>query len=223
MKNDAIPTRRGKDRIPVWIVDDNRSFCFLLSEALNQSKIVECRRFFHSCQTAIDALIKGNKGPGAILLDIKMPGMSGLQAIAKMRELSPETRIIMLTSYDADENIRIAINRGASGYLLKTSTPTEIVSAILNAEKGGAALDAMITKRMLEVYLGQNQSNPYHLTKREQDVLRCAADGLTVQAMADRLSLSFFTVENHLRSIHRKFHVHNRQSLIIKAMKERLI
>ena len=189
---------RAKYRIPVWIVDDNKSFCFILSEALNQTKVVESRRYF-------------------------LPGMSGLDAIAKMRELSPETRIIMLTSYDADENVRIAVNQGASGYILKTATLIEIVSAIVETEKGGAVLDSMITKRILQIYLGQNQSNPYHLTKREQDVLRCAVDALTVQEMADRLSLSFFTVENHLRSIYRKFQIHNRQSLIVKATKERLI
>jgi DNA-binding NarL/FixJ family response regulator len=214
---------RAKYRIPVWIVDDNKSFCFILSEALNQTKVVESRRYFYSCTSAIDALVKTNTRPAVILLDIKLPGMSGLDAIAKMRELSPETRIIMLTSYDADENVRIAVNQGASGYILKTATLIEIVSAIVETEKGGAVLDSMITKRILQIYLGQNQSNPYHLTKREQDVLRCAVDALTVQEMADRLSLSFFTVENHLRSIYRKFQIHNRQSLIVKATKERLI
>ena len=219
----ASPTRTPKDRIPIWVVDDNKNFCYLVSEALNGGKIVACRRSFHSCASAIDALVKEDCPPAVILLDIKMPKMSGLDAVAKMREISPETKVIMLTSFDSDENIRVAIRQGASGYLLKTSSPTEIESAVMKAQKGGAALDAMIAKRVLQVYLGQNEANPYHLTKREQDVLRFTATGLTVKEMAERLNLSFFTVENHLRSIHRKFHVHNRQSLILKASKERLI
>lgn len=224
MKKKHEKTRSAGERISVWMIDDNKSFCYLLSEALNESDTVVCERTFHSCAAAFDALVKEDgEPPAVILLDIKMPRLSGLDAVAKLRELTPGSKIVMLTSFDSDENIRVAVRQGASGYLLKTSSPAEIESAIVNANKGGAALDATIAKRVLQAYLGQNESNPYHLTKREQEVLRCAATGLTVKQMAEALKLSFFTVENHLRSIHRKFQVHNRQSLIVKATKERLI
>ncbi len=216
-------SRKPKGRIPTWIVDDNRSFCFLLAEALNQSKLVECRHYYHSCKALTTALTKEDISPSVILLDIKMPRMSGLDVIASVKEISPTTQIIMLTSYDSDENIKIAINHGASGYLLKTSTPPEIISAIIKAQKGGSALDAMITKRMLQFFLGQSPENPYHLTHREKEVLQSAASGMTVKEMADKLNLSFYTVETHLKKIYQKFEVHNRQGLLTKASKERLV
>jgi len=204
-------------------VDDNKSFCFLLAEALNQTKLVECPHYYHSCKALVEALAKEDIPPSVILLDIKMPRMSGLDVIASVKEISPSTHIIMLTSYDSDENIKIAMNRGASGYLLKTSSPTEIISAIIKAQKGGAALDGAITKRLLEIFLGQSPDNPYHLTHREKEVLQHASSGLTVQEMAERLNLSYYTVETHLKNIYQKFQVHNRQGMLIKANKERLV
>lgn len=218
-----LGSRKPKGQIDTWIVDDNRSFCFLLAQALNQSKLVECRHYYHSCKGLMEALTKEDMPPSVILLDVKMPRMSGLDVIASVKEISPSTKIIMLTSYDSDENIKIAMNHGASGYLLKTSTPPEIISAIIKAEKGGAALDAAITKRMLQFFIGQSPENPHHLTQREKEVLQSAASGMTVKEMADKLNLSFYTVETHLKKIYQKFQVHNRQGLLTKASKERLV
>ncbi len=223
MAKHQADSRKSADRIPVWIADDNKSFCFLLSEALNQSKQVVCHHYYHSGKAVLEALTKEDVPPSVLLLDIKMPRMTGLDVIASAKELSPLTRIIMLTSYDSDENIRIALNHGASGYLLKTSTPPEIVSAVIKAQRGGAALDGTITKRMLQAFLGQSTQNPYHLTQREKEVLQCAASGMTVKELALKLNLSFYTVETHLKNIYQKFRVHNRQGLLTKATKERLV
>ncbi len=223
MTKSAIKSHKAKDRIPTWIVDDNKSFCFLLAEALNQSDLVECRHYYHSCKALIDALTHEDVPPSVLLLDIKMPRMSGLDVIASVKEISPSTNIVMLTSFDSDENVKIAMNHGASGYLLKTSTPVEIVSAVVKAQKGGAALDAVITKRLLEIFIGQSPENPHHLTPREKEVLQCAASGLTVHEMAQKLGLSFYTVETHLKNIYQKFQVHNRHGLLSKAGKERLV
>jgi DNA-binding NarL/FixJ family response regulator len=212
-----------KCRIPVWIIDDNRGFCFILSEALNLSGTIDCQRCFHSCKSALQALSTEDSLPGVILLDIKMPKMSGLDAITSIKNLTPATHIIMLTSYDLDENIRTALNRGATGYLLKSSTPIEIINAIEKVQAGGSPIDPMITKRVMEAFLGQTADNGYYLTSREKDILRCLASELTVQEMASRLNLSYFTVDTHIKNIYQKLHVHNRHGLVTKASKERLI
>jgi DNA-binding NarL/FixJ family response regulator len=217
------PLRTEDDRITVWIIDDNKGFSLVLSEALNQSETVVCTKCFTTCRTAIAALSAEESPPSVILLDIKMPRMSGLDAISMMLGISPATHIIMLTSFDLDEHIRTAMNRGAAGYLLKASSPTDIISAIEKVQKGGAPLDAMITQRVMKAFLGQNNESSYNLTRREQDILRHVASGLTTLETAHNLNLSYYTVDTHLKNIFQKLDVHNRHGLVIKANKERLI
>lgn len=216
-------TQNINGRIPVWIVDDNAGFCLVLSEALNQSSSVVCQKFFHSCRVALQALSEEESPPSVVLLDIKMPRMSGLDAITSIRKITPATHILMLTSYDLDKNIRTAMNRGASGYLLKSSTPGDIVNAIEKVQLGGSPLDAMITQRVMKAFLGENDEDPYQLTKREKDILRFVAGGLTTLEAAHKLNLSYYTVDTHLKNIFQKLNVHNRHGLVTKANKERLI
>jgi DNA-binding NarL/FixJ family response regulator len=210
-------------RIPVWIIDDNRGFCFILSQALNVTRTIECQRFFHSCRTALQALAAEDSPPSVILLDIQMPRMSGLDAIQTIKRITPATQIIMLTSFDLDENIRTAMNRGASGYLLKSSTPIEIVNAIEGVQKGGSPLDPMITKRIMRAFLGNSQEDVYQLTRREKDILRFMSSEMTTIEVAQKLNLSHYTVDTHLKNIYQKLNVHNRHGMITKAAKERLI
>ena len=218
---DELSSNQG--RIPVWIIDDNKGFSLVLSEALNQSETVICTKCFTTCRTALAALSSEESPPSVILLDIKMPRISGLDAISMILNISPATRIIMLTSFDFDEHIRTAMNRGAAGYLLKASTPGDIISAIEKAQLGGAPLDAMIIPRVMRAFLGQNNEKTYSLTQREQDILRQVAGGLTTLEMASELNLSYYTVDTHLKNIFQKLNVHNRHGLVIKANKERLI
>jgi DNA-binding NarL/FixJ family response regulator len=216
-------TSSANGRIPVWIIDDNQAFCFILAESLNQSDSVECIKTFQFVRSALQSIPTEIPRPRVILLDIKMPQMSGLDAIATIKRLDPDIRIIMLTSHDLDENIRTAMNRGASGYLLKSSTPEEIIHAIENVEKGGTPLDPMVTKRIMHVFLGQNEENPYHLTRRERLILHSVAAGETTLEIATELKLSIYTVETHVKNIYQKLNVHSRQALVTKANKERLI
>ncbi|HTY36066.1 MAG TPA: response regulator transcription factor [Bacteroidota bacterium] len=214
----------GEDqRIPVWIIDDNKGFSLVLSEALNQSDKIACTKCFTTCRTALAALASEQSPPSVILLDIKMPRISGLDAIQSILRISPATHIIMLTSFDFDEHIRTAMNRGAAGYLLKASSPADIISAIEKVEQGGAPLDPMITQRIMKAFLGQNSEKRYNLTQREHDILRNVANGLTTLETAHKLNLSYYTVDTHLKNIFQKLNVHNRHGLVVKANKERLI
>jgi len=215
--------RKHLDRIPVWLVDDNRNYCVVLSETLNETKTVECRECFHSCKSAIKALSLSGEPPSVILLDIMMPRMSGLDAIARLKQISPATQIIMLTSHDLDENIRTAVQRGARGYLLKTSKPPQIVSAIEEAQRGGVMLDSRITDRIVEDFLAQRKKDTYHLTKREKDILQRIATGRSSLQIAKTLNLSYYTVDTHIKNIFQKMQVHSRHGLVAKAVQEQLI
>jgi DNA-binding NarL/FixJ family response regulator len=211
-------------KIQVWIIDDNNNFCLVLAANLNKSLTVACQRYYHSCKAAINDLETENSPPGVILLDIKMSAMNGLDAIAPIRKLSPTTNIIMLTSYDLDENIRTAMKRGASGYLLKTSSPDDIVRAIESVQVGGLPLDPLITRKMMESFVGwDDEENIYNLSPREKEVLKLVTQGLNNMEISLKLFISRFTVETHVKNIFHKLDIHDRQKLVVKALKNRIV
>ena len=150
--------------------------------------------------------------------------MNGLDAIIPIKKLSPGSNIIMLTSYDLDENIRSAMKRGASGYLLKSASPDEIVRAIESVQQGGVPLDPAITKKMMAAYVGwECPENVYDLSAREKDVLKLVTQGMNNVEIAQKLFISRFTVETHLRNIFHKLDIHSRQKLAVKAIKDRIV
>jgi DNA-binding NarL/FixJ family response regulator len=212
------------EKISVWIIDDNRNFCLVLAANLNKSSTVICQRYYHSCKAVINDLETESSPPSVILLDIKMPAMNGLDAITPLRKLSPATNIIMLTSYDLDENIRTAMKRGASGYLLKTSSPDDIVRAIESVQVGGLPLDPLITRKMMESFVGwDDEENIYNLSPREKEVLKLVTEGLNNMEISQKLFISRFTVETHVKNIFHKLDIHDRQKLVVKALKNRIV
>jgi DNA-binding NarL/FixJ family response regulator len=217
-----ISSKRRNNRIPVWIVDDNKSFCIILAESLNESRSVVCTKYYHSSTAAINALARADSPPSVILLDIKMQKFSGLDAIDRLKQISPGTAIIMLTSYDVDENIQTALKRGASGFLLKSSTPEQIITAVSRARAGVRALDQHILDRMIDSYLGQVDDNHYLLTEREKEIIKRISAGLNTREVAAELNLSYYTVDTHLKNIFQKLQVHTRHGMVAKASKEHL-
>ena len=214
----------AKDKISVWIVDDNKNFCLVLAANLNKSATVDCQKYYHSCKTLLYDLETENSPPTVILLDIKMPAMNGLDAIPELKTLSPGTNIIMLTSYDLDENIRLAMKRGAAGYLLKSSSADEIARAIESVVEGGMPLDTTITKKMMASYVGWNETeNSYNLSPREKEVLKLASEGLNNSEIAERLFISRYTAQTHMKNIFHKLDIHNRHKLLAKMHKDRII
>jgi DNA-binding NarL/FixJ family response regulator len=212
------------EKIQVWIIDDNKNFCLVLAANLNKSSTVACQRYYHSCKAVINDLETESSPPAVILLDIKMSAMNGLDAIAPIRKLSPATNIIMLTSYDLDENIRTAMKRGASGYLLKSSSPDDIVRAIESVQVGGLPLDPLITRKMMESFVGwDDEENIYNLSPREKEVLKLVTQGLNNMEISQKLYISRFTVETHVKNIFHKLDIHDRQKLVVKALKNRIV
>jgi DNA-binding NarL/FixJ family response regulator len=217
-------TQEKRKRISVWIVDDNKSFCIVLSEALNRSNSIVCERYFHSSRQAIEYLETSNNPPQVILLDIKMPGTKGVDAIALLKRIAVSTDIIMLTSYDFDTDIRTSLKRGAAGYLLKSSQPHDIIRAIETVQKGGTPLDPMITHRMTDAFIAENpESDAYDLSAREREVIRWISQGLNSAEVAKQLSITYNTVETHIKNIFHKLNVSNRHAMVAKAIKERLV
>jgi len=212
----------GSPSITVWLVEDNATFRNTVARALMRVPGLECSHRFPNAEEALEALQHGAVA-NVILLDVEMPGINGVEAVSRIKALSPSTRIIMLTVVDSHEKIFKAICAGASGYLLKTSPAQKIVESILEVHTGGAPMTPQVARSVLDMFARlPAPSEDYGLTDREQQILKLMVEGLIKKEIADKLSLSFHTVDTHLRNIYTKLHVHTRGGAVGKAVKERL-
>lgn len=173
--------------------------------------------------------------PHVILLDLNLPGMSGLDAMNWIREYSPESKIIVLTQSEKEEDVLRAISQGAAGYLLKESSLEEIIDGIRTVLAGGTLLDSTIA-RFLSGALQQFSSSPHRgtvsettgdllktLSSREMEILSLLGEGLLKKEIADRLGIGFSTVATHIRNIYGKLQVENAPAAISKAYQKGLL
>lgn len=207
----------------VWLVEDNRTFRTTLARALGGVEGLDCAEHFASAEDAVEAMQNGGV-PDAVLLDVELPGLNGIDAIQKIKSLSPATRVVMLTVFDDSEKVFRAICAGASGYLLKTSPVERIVQSIHEAMAGGGPMSPKIAGAVLQMFTRFVQpKQDYGLTGRERSILELMTQGMLKKEIADALSISYHTVDTHLRNIYTKLHVHSRSGAVAKALKERLI
>jgi DNA-binding NarL/FixJ family response regulator len=162
--------------------------------------------------------------PDLILLDVGLPGMSGLDGIRLIKERSPNALVVILTVFEDDDKVFSAICAGAAGYLLKTSSVTEITQAVRDALAGGSPMTSRIARRVLDMFskLAPKQSD-YGLSDREKEILQLMTTGLIKKEIANRLTLSVHTVDTYLRRIYEKLEVNTRTGAVAKALKEGLV
>jgi DNA-binding NarL/FixJ family response regulator len=162
--------------------------------------------------------------PDMILMDIAMPHMTGLEATREVLRFAPRTRVLVLTMHGNDEYFFHLLDAGASGYLLKESAPSELVSAVRAVHTGGVFLHPALARRLLGAYLDRASSNTdaqaglERLTERQRDILRLIAEGCTSQEIAERLFVSVNTVQTHRRHIMSKLGLHDRGQLVRYAV-----
>ncbi|MBI4427712.1 MAG: response regulator transcription factor [Ignavibacteriales bacterium] len=210
--------------ISVFLIDDNEEFCTVFSAALSEDPNIRCSRCFTRCEHAIEFLQQEPEKPDVILLDIELPGMWGLDAIEPLKKVSPHSHIVMLTIHDHDRNIIRAVAAGASGYLLKSSTPAEVLSAIEATMTGGAPMHPIVIQKLLRMFPIQDiQDTDGDITEREKDILRYVVEGLTIESIAKELNVAYHTAKTHLKHIYAKLNVHTRSALAAKVLKQRLL
>jgi DNA-binding NarL/FixJ family response regulator len=154
--------------------------------------------------------------PEVVLMDINLPGMNGVECVRRLKELLPETQVVMLTVYENTNIIFSALASGASGYLLKQSSPEQIIEAIREVHAGGSPMTSHIARKVVASF--QNISKPSHdyekLSLREQQVIDWLAQGYTYQEIADSLKITYATVHTHIRHIYEKLHVCSRTEAV---------
>jgi len=209
--------------INIMIIEDDDTYRESLQAAINASQNLACPYACESCEEALEILEK-DFAPEILLLDIKLPGISGIEGIPKFKAFSPATHIIMLTVFDDDDLIFNAVCRGAEGYLLKSATPRQIYESIQNVMCGGAAMTPTIAGKVLKMFTQYAEpKGEYDLTMREKEILQLLVDGHSKKHLADRLCISLYTVDTHLKNIYAKLHVHSQIDVIAKALKEHLL
>jgi DNA-binding NarL/FixJ family response regulator len=164
--------------------------------------------------------------PDIALMDIDMPGLTGIEATSLVKSLFPDVQVLILTVYEDEERIFNAILAGASGYLLKKSTPSRILEAIKEIREGGASMSSSIVKKVLTFFhqQGNNQpTNEYTLSQRELEILKCLVNGDSYKMIADHCSISIGTVRSHINNIYKKLHINSKSEAVAKAIKERLV
>jgi DNA-binding NarL/FixJ family response regulator len=158
--------------------------------------------------------------PDVVLLDVGLPGMSGLQALAPLRGRWPQAEVLMLTVHDDPDRVFEALQSGASGYLVKATPPAEVLEAIRELHGGGAPMTASVARKVVEA-LRRPAAPDDGLSPREQDVLDLLVEGRTGRQVAEALCISPTTVAFHIRQIYEKLHVHTRGAAVAHALGRR--
>jgi len=212
-----------ENNINVWLIEDNLAYSNTISNLINHTEGMKCSHVFNMCEDLLNKKLL-EELPDVILLDIGLPGINGIQCIDKIKKLSQNIYIVILTVYDDNEKLFNALCAGASGYLLKDSSPEKIISSIKEVRLGGAPMSMTIANKVLKMFSNfKPQKKDYGLTEREIEILQCIVDGLTKQQIAEKLFLSFHTVNTHIKNIYNKLHVHSKSGVVTKVFKENII
>lgn len=167
--------------------------------------------------------------PDIILMDIEMPGMSGIEAVRAIKKAFPQVQVLMQTVFEDDDRVFDSICAGASGYLLKNFLNTRLVDAIKELQYGGSPMSPSIARKVFNKMQQMSQFvvpaavPDYNLTPREKEVLACIVEGLAYKMIADKLNISYETVRSHVKKIYEKLHVASLTEVVSKAMKEKIV
>jgi DNA-binding NarL/FixJ family response regulator len=211
--------------ILVWILEDHDVFAKHLQRLIDGEEDLTCEVRFSAAPEFFDRLEKVRTPPDVLLLDLGLPGMNGLEVLAKMSVTSPGMRVLVVSSSDERENVYHAICNGASGYLLKTADPDEILAGIRDVHGGAAPLNSLVASMILKGFsrLGPAGPQAEPLTTREEEVLRQLVKGQIKKEIADELGISQHTVDMHLRSVYRKLQVRSQTEAVSTALRQGLV
>jgi len=209
--------------IRVTIFDDNNSLRKSLYQLINGSDGFKCVGAFEDC---LDLLknVEETK-PDVVLMDIQMPGINGIEAVKVLKEKYPLLKILMQTVFEDSEKIFNSILAGASGYILKNTSPSRILDFIKETYEGGAPMSPSVATKVLKIVAETSapKMNSFNLSDREKEILSCLVKGMSYKLIADACTISIDTVRGHIRNIYEKLHVHSKSEAVAKAIKSNIV
>jgi DNA-binding NarL/FixJ family response regulator len=204
--------------INVSIVEDNRGTRESLRELLGRAQGLKCLGAYASGEEALRKIPE--ETPDVVLMDINLPGMRGIECVARLKARAPKTQVLMLTTYDESDLIFESLRAGAHGYLLKNTTPAELIQAVEQVHSGGAPMSMNIARKVVNHFqrIKQPSSEMEKLTKRENEILALLAKGYLYKEIGDQLGISISTVRAHLHTVYEKLHVQSRTEAVVKFL-----
>ncbi len=222
------PAGGSGDSIRVLVADDHALFRRGLNMILESENAIEVVGEAEDGVEAVDMAI--DLAPDVVLMDVRMPRLSGIEAATRVRQSVPAAKILMLTVSDEEEDLYEAIKAGANGYLLKEISIEEVADAIRAVTQGQSLISPSMASKLLDEFTtlskqADEKVSPHapRLTARELEVLQLVAQGLSNRKIAEKLFISENTVKNHVRNMLEKLHVHSRMEAVLYAMRENLI
>jgi RNA polymerase sigma factor (sigma-70 family) len=205
--------------IAVSIVEDNDKLRGTLAQVLNRADGFHCVSDYASAEDALKDLPQVR--PDVVLMDINLPGMNGVECVRQLKQLLPQTQVMMLTVYEDTENIFNALTAGASGYMLKRTSSPELLEAIQEVSRGGSPMTMHIARKVVQSFqkTAAMAAATENLSEREQQVLDLLSQGLMYKEIADKLEISYETVHTYIRRIYEKLQVRTRTEAVAKFLR----
>ena len=212
-----------QNNINLMLVEDHPEYRETLEFVLGKEEDIKLNCQFGSAEQALRSLQDGSLSqiPDIILLDLNLPGMTGLEAMPWLKKYAPEVKIIILSQSDKHADVLCAVQQGASGYLLKSCTMAEITEGIRTVYDGGATLEPSLARFILRTLQPQlpKEIKEFEITQRELEVLSLIGEGMTQKEISNQLKISIYTVTDHLKHIYDKLGVSNAPQAISKGYK----
>ncbi|HEV2452748.1 MAG TPA: response regulator transcription factor [Verrucomicrobiae bacterium] len=204
--------------VSLSIVEDKADFQESLLHMLSKAPGYRCLHTYSAAEDALRGIPVAP--PDVVLMDINLPGMSGVECVRRLHVLAPQVRVIMLTVYDNTENIYAALKAGASGYLLKRTSPAKLLEAIQDVVDGGAPMSSAIARKVVQSFqdTAPAAGKWENLSSREQEVLEMLAKGYLYKEISDQLHLGLGTIKTYIRRIYEKLHVQSRTEAVLKYL-----
>ena len=210
--------------IKVAIFEDNKTLRESLQQLINNEEDMYCTGSFPDAAKLIRNMQLSN--PDVVMMDINMPGISGIEAVQVIKEKFPQARILMQTVFEDNDKIFAAICAGASGYMLKKTVPQKMLEAIRETHLGGAPMTASVAVKVLQMFRSQfnSEKNEFiDLSEREKEILTLLVKGKSYKTVASECFISIDTVSTHVRHIYEKLHVHSKSEAVAKAINQKLV
>ncbi len=205
----------NNSNIEICIIEDDVLILKSLKGVINNAEGFEVTGAFSSAEEALKDL--ENRKPDVLLLDIDLPGISGIEAIPQFKEIHPDLSIVMLTIHEEPEMVFSALRQGAVGYLIKGSNSQHLTHDIIDVYQGGAPMSPSIARQVIQSF---NPNSESILSTRELEVIQKLSAGSNNKHIADDLYISTNTVKAHIKNIYKKLHVHTRAAAVSKAIKK---
>ena len=211
----------------IAIFDDNKNIRDSIKMLLQTEPEFEVVGVYCHVLDVIEDIKESN--PDVVLMDIEMPGMTGIEAVKLIKHGFPQIQVLMQTVFEDDDRVFDSICTGASGYILKNHINTKLVESIREVQYGGSPMSPSIARKVLSKmqqipqFVKPEEAPDYHLTAREKEVLLCIVNGLAYKMIADQLNISYETVRSHVKKIYEKLHVASLTEAVAKAINQRIV